>query len=64
MASGALLVAEAGGRVTADSGSPLGFEQRTILASNGRLHRLLVERLGRKGVTGAGRGSRAVHLVH
>jgi myo-inositol-1(or 4)-monophosphatase len=65
MAAGALLVAEAGGRVTADSGGPLGFQQRTILASNGQLHRVLVEHLGRKGVTErAGRGSQAVHLVH
>ncbi len=64
MAAGALLVAEAGGRVTADRGGPLGFGQRTILASNGHLHRGLVRQLGRKGVTGGAGASQAVHLVH
>jgi myo-inositol-1(or 4)-monophosphatase len=49
MASGALLVAEAGGRVTADHGGPLGFDQRTIIASNGPLHGAIVRHLGRAG---------------
>lgn len=38
IAAGALLVAEAGGRVTDGRGRPLALEQPTILATNGRLH--------------------------
>ena len=38
VAAGALLVAEAGGRVTAVDGSEFAIDQRTILASNGALH--------------------------
>lgn len=42
VAAGALLVAEAGGRVTDGAGRPFGVEHSTILASNGRVHRRLV----------------------
>jgi myo-inositol-1(or 4)-monophosphatase len=38
LAAGALLVREAGGRVTTDTGAPLSLEQPTVLASNGRIH--------------------------
>jgi len=57
MAAGALLVAEAGGRVTDDAGRQLDLGQRTILATNGRLHgailRHLTRRDGRAGPTAA-----------
>ncbi|HEV8310151.1 MAG TPA: inositol monophosphatase family protein [Methylomirabilota bacterium] len=49
MAAGALLVAEAGGRVTDDRGRPLRLAQKTILATNGRLHERLLRRLDPKG---------------
>ncbi len=45
IAAGALLVAEAGGRVTDGTGHPLDINQPTILASNGRIHRRLVAAL-------------------
>jgi myo-inositol-1(or 4)-monophosphatase len=38
MAAGALLIAEAGGRVTAIDGSPLDLANGAIAASNGRIH--------------------------
>lgn len=41
VAAGALIVAEAGGRVTNMDGAALDFEARNILASNGRLHRAM-----------------------
>jgi myo-inositol-1(or 4)-monophosphatase len=45
IAAGALLVAEAGGRVTDGTGRPLDLCQPTILASNGHIHRRLVAAL-------------------
>lgn len=45
VAAGALLVAEAGGRVTDGRGGFLDIHQPTILASNGRIHRFLVAAL-------------------
>jgi myo-inositol-1(or 4)-monophosphatase len=42
IAAGALLVEEAGGRVTDGRGRPLDLHQPTILASNGHIHRSLV----------------------
>lgn len=45
VAAGALLVSEAGGRVTDGKGRPFDPEQPTILASNGRIHRRLVSAL-------------------
>lgn len=42
VAAGALLVTEAGGRVTDGAGRPFNIEHTTILASNGRIHRRLV----------------------
>jgi myo-inositol-1(or 4)-monophosphatase len=45
IAAGALIVAEAGGRVTDGGGRPLDINQPTILASNGRIHRRLVTAL-------------------
>jgi myo-inositol-1(or 4)-monophosphatase len=41
VAAGALIVAEAGGRVTNLDGSALDLEARQILASNGKLHRAM-----------------------
>jgi myo-inositol-1(or 4)-monophosphatase len=50
VAAGALLVREAGGRVTDGNGKPFGLEQPTILASNGRIHHGLITALnGRPG---------------
>jgi len=43
VAAGALVVSEAGGRVTNLDGSALDIEARKILASNGRLHRSMRE---------------------
>jgi myo-inositol-1(or 4)-monophosphatase len=45
IAAGALLVEEAGGRVTTGGGRRLTLDSPTILASNGRLHRRLAEAL-------------------
>jgi myo-inositol-1(or 4)-monophosphatase len=45
IAAGALLVQEAGGRVTDGRGCPLDLSQRTILASNGPIHRRLLTAL-------------------
>jgi myo-inositol-1(or 4)-monophosphatase len=45
IAAGALLVEEAGGRVTDGRGCPLDLDQPTILASNGHIHRPLVAAL-------------------
>lgn len=45
VAAGALLVTEAGGRVTDGAGRPFDLAQPTILASNGRIHRHLVSAL-------------------
>ena len=42
VAAGALLVREAGGRVTDGAGGPFRLEEPTIVASNGRIHRRLV----------------------
>jgi len=50
VAAGALLVEEAGGRVTDDSGRPLDLTQPTILASNGQIHRRMVAALARRTV--------------
>ncbi len=45
MAAGWLVVEEAGGRVSDLDGSPFQLEERTVLASNGRIHQDLVEML-------------------
>ena len=45
VAAGALLVAEAGGRVTDGRGRPLDLSQPTILATNGHIHRRMVAAL-------------------
>jgi len=45
VAAGALLVAEAGGRVTDGRGRPFDLSQPTILATNGHIHRRLVAAL-------------------
>ena len=45
IAAGALLVREAGGRATDGAGRPLDLEQPTILASNGSIHRRLINAL-------------------
>lgn len=46
VAAGALLVQEAGGKVTNYFGEPLQFTQRQILASNGKIHRTMVNTIG------------------
>jgi myo-inositol-1(or 4)-monophosphatase len=56
VAAGALLVDEAGGRVTDDRGRPLDLGQSTILASNGHLHRRLVAALARPAAARSRRG--------
>jgi myo-inositol-1(or 4)-monophosphatase len=61
LAAGALLVAEAGGRVTDDAGRPLDLGQRTILATNGRLHGAILGHLARKEVRRRSRTTREVH---
>ena len=43
VAAGALIVAEAGGRVTNLDGSTLDLDARKILASNGKVHRAMRE---------------------
>lgn len=43
MAAGALLVEEAGGTVTSSSGEPFTSRSRSVLATNGRIHRAMVE---------------------
>jgi myo-inositol-1(or 4)-monophosphatase len=55
IAAGALLVEEAGGRVTDGRGRPLGLNQPTILASNGPIHRRLVAALAPSASTQSGR---------
>jgi myo-inositol-1(or 4)-monophosphatase len=47
VAAGALIVAEAGGRVTNLDGSALDLEARKILASNGKLHRAMRETIAK-----------------
>ena len=53
VAAGALLVTEAGGRVTDGVGNRFDIHERTILASNGRFHRHLITALNGRPV-GAG----------
>ena len=45
VAAGALLVREAGGRVTGGAGQPFDVDEATIVASNGRIHERMVARL-------------------
>jgi myo-inositol-1(or 4)-monophosphatase len=53
LAAGALLVREAGGRVTSGSGDRFDLDDPTVLASNGRIHRRLVDLLtGRRAARG------------
>ncbi|MGA8566806.1 MAG: inositol monophosphatase family protein [Candidatus Binataceae bacterium] len=47
VAAGALIVAEAGGRVTNLDGSKLDLDARKILASNGKLHRAMHETIAK-----------------
>lgn len=46
VAAGALLVREAGGRVTHADGRPHGFARRDVVASNGHVHDALLAELG------------------
>lgn len=48
MAAGALLVQEAGGRVTDMAGGPLNIYQKTVLASNGPIHDTMLAVLKQK----------------
>jgi len=57
VAAGALLVTEAGGRVTDGAGRALDLAQPTILASNGRIHRSLVTALSRRPLRATSRRS-------
>ncbi len=57
VAAGDLLVREAGGRVTDGMGRPFDPGQRTILASNGRIHRHLITALHGRSVRAASRRS-------
>ena len=43
VAAGALIVAEAGGQVTAMSGGPYGSREGSVLASNGLIHAQMLE---------------------
>jgi myo-inositol-1(or 4)-monophosphatase len=45
MAAGALIVQEAGGRVTQVNGEPFSHLKRSILANNGLIHQAMVEKL-------------------
>lgn len=54
MAAGSLIVQEAGGRVTNLSGSPFDLYGRSILASNGYIHREMLEVLKEVRVNGKG----------
>jgi myo-inositol-1(or 4)-monophosphatase len=57
VAAGALLVSQAGGRVTDGTGGPFDPRQSTILASNGRIHRHLITALNGRPVRAASRRS-------
>ncbi|MGD0264674.1 MAG: inositol monophosphatase family protein [Candidatus Methylomirabilota bacterium] len=57
LAAGALLVAEAGGRVTDGAGGPFDMHQPSILASNGRIHRRLIAALNGRTVRATSRRS-------
>jgi len=46
MAAGALIVEEAGGRVSRPDGAPLDSEAGSLVASNGRLHEMILSGLG------------------
>jgi myo-inositol-1(or 4)-monophosphatase len=58
IAAGALLVAEAGGRVTDGRGRALALDQPTIVATNGRLHRKVLGYLRRGPEPGRRRDNR------
>src|SRR5262249_25496150 len=58
VAAGALLVREAGGRVTGGAGQPFDVDDPTIVASNGRIHARMVALLnGRAAARGARGGA-------
>jgi myo-inositol-1(or 4)-monophosphatase len=57
LAAGALLVTEAGGRVTEGGGGLFDMYQPTILASNGRIHRRLIAALNGRTVRATSRRS-------
>jgi myo-inositol-1(or 4)-monophosphatase len=56
VAAGALLVAEAGGRVSDFAGAPFALEAPGIVASNGLIHPAIVEVLGLDGTEGGSLG--------
>lgn len=47
VAAGALMIQEAGGKITDFTGKPMRLDSGEFLASNGVLHRVLVRELGR-----------------
>ena len=53
VAAGALLVREAGGRVTGGAGQPFDVDEATIVASNGRIHDRMVAHPERPAPAGA-----------
>jgi myo-inositol-1(or 4)-monophosphatase len=56
LAAGALLVREAGGRITGGAGQPFDLDEPSVVASNGRIHGRLVALLnGRRPPAGAAR---------
>jgi myo-inositol-1(or 4)-monophosphatase len=56
VAAGALLVREAGGRVTGGAGQPFDVDEPSIVASNGRIHDRIVALLnGRRPPAGRAR---------
>jgi len=57
VAAGALLITEAGGRVTDGAGGPFDIHQPTILASNGRIHRRVITALTGRAVGSTSRRS-------
>ena len=48
VAGGALIVLEAGGRVTSMDGSPYGSRRGSVLATNGRIHDAMLSVIGRR----------------
>jgi myo-inositol-1(or 4)-monophosphatase len=49
LAAGAVLVREAGGRITGGAGQPFDVDEATVVASNGRIHDRLVAHLNGRG---------------
>jgi fructose-1,6-bisphosphatase/inositol monophosphatase family enzyme len=59
VAAGALIVEEAGGRVSTISGAPFRSRAGSVLASNGRIHDLMLET-----IAGFGDAARSRNRTH